>query len=127
MLNDGKTYEGEVDQEKLPHGNGTSYYLNGNVEYRGNYQSGKKSGKGVLYYELVQNLKAYDGEFDDDQMNGDGIMYYENHYNQPMYKGTFERGKYKKGTFYDQEGNILAKMGVVSKKKEKIGKVLTSA
>lgn len=53
------------------------YDANGKLEYEGQTQKGKKSGKGKLYYTENQSL-MYQGSIENDDANGWGRCYYQN-------------------------------------------------
>ena len=55
------------------------------VIYKGNFENGKKKGKGIQYY---ANGEKYEGEFDNDFKNGKGVF-------------TFKAGRKFHGSFKD--------------------------
>ncbi len=59
-MTDKGRYEGEVNDNGDPHGNGTYYYANGD-RYEGSWNDGSTHGQGVLYF---SNGWSIDGEFE---------------------------------------------------------------
>lgn len=55
--------------------------------YQGEFENGKKHGKGV--YNYIKNDVRYEGEYKDGLKNGHGTVY--NHDNTMAYSGNFER------------------------------------
>ena len=74
----GDCYEGEVNSERQPHGKGhMDYNLNGYYgEYDGQWQNGKRSGKGH-YHQFSKGGRRYvydyKGEWLDDKEHGQGV------------------------------------------------------
>lgn len=96
----GGTYEGEINSAKLPHGQGTLKYTNGDF-YKGQWQNGKPNGKGqakgtidekkaslwkkfttaalnIQNVEVSQGEYLYDGEWKDGKMHGHGMYTFPN-------------------------------------------------
>lgn len=89
-------YKGMVTEDGEYHGNG-KLYVNGIVEYNGQFKKGKKHGFGKEY--LQNNL--YIGHFKSGKRHGQGLEYT----NSPssielIYNGCWERGKRVKGKVY---------------------------
>jgi len=81
-------YEGEIKDE-LRNGFGKKYFLNGNLEYEGQFRNSKFQGHGVLYSEENENQKIYEGEFMNGHFSGKGTLYEEDE----IYTGEFRHGK----------------------------------
>jgi hypothetical protein len=99
----GCTYEGEV-KGNIMHGNGRYTYPNGDV-YEGNFENGKKSGKGSLEFTSSHTKERilYVGDFDNNIMNGKGTMTFEN---KSSYVGDFVDGCWDgQGVFYYANGD----------------------
>ena len=101
----GDHYEGEVNAQGVPHGNGyMSYKLNGYVgEYEGEWRDGKRHGHGVYEHWSMgggaSHSTKYEGEWLDDKENGYGV---ETNNDQTgihlstvteIYRGEFKNGK----------------------------------
>ncbi len=88
-----KTYEGSVNIENgQRHGFGTSYYLDGNKDYEGEWVNDKRHGQGIIYG-ADHGFKTYEGEWKNDLMHGSGITYV-------MGTGLKRReGKWEEGKF----------------------------
>jgi len=93
------TYEGELDEHKLPHGNGQWKAPNGDI-YKGQWKNGKPHGKGIAkgsiddkksaaYKKFIHNVYSvdsevqkgeynYDGEWVNGKMSGTGMYTYPN-------------------------------------------------
>ena len=78
-------YQGELDDNELPHGAGTFYFLNGE-KYEGTWEHGKFHGIGRYYW--PNNTKYY-GEFYKDQIHGYGVCYY---LDGGIYQGYWKNG-----------------------------------
>ncbi len=63
----------------------TTYDVNWEIIYKGNYKNGKKNGFGILYH----NRGTYIGEFYDNLPNGKGVFDYKNNI---KYEGYFLKG-----------------------------------
>jgi hypothetical protein len=89
-------YEGEVDNQGLPHGHGTllatnfetSKELKG-AKYIGEFVGGKVEGTGTLFY--PNGSKLYEGECKGDKRHGKGILYNED--GSIWHDGMFENGE----------------------------------
>jgi tetratricopeptide (TPR) repeat protein len=95
----GGTYEGELNAQKIPHGQGILKYSNGD-SYKGQWQNGRPHGKGVAkgtvdatkantykkyaqaaYHqnaEVAQGEFTYDGEWKEGKMHGTGMYTFPN-------------------------------------------------
>jgi|GEM_PF-2877813 len=85
------------------HGEGTTYYRNGNPEQTGKFEEGQLNGKGKTYYE---NGEIYlDGSFKNGRLHGKGKSYYEN--GNLESEGTFEEGRLMgKAKLYHENGQL---------------------
>lgn len=96
-------YEGEFCQGKR-HGQGTSFYRDGSVEYTGRWEHDHKSGAdGKLFQETGELL--YHGDFREDLYHGSGTSYC---HGRLAYKGEWKAGEYDGvGVLYDpEEGHV---------------------
>ena len=80
-------YEGEMDEEGLPHGKGIKYDSSG-MYYDGEWDHGKKNGFGIRYQE--DGSINYEGNWENDQMHGYGILI---DYRQVRYEGYFNHNQ----------------------------------
>lgn len=116
-------YEGELNEDLLPHGRGKAYFRNcdsyegdwmygemhgdgifekdGEYVYEGNFSHGVKEGYGAIYY--LSDEDGYEvgdhieGEFQDNAPNGYGTLYYAN---GSKYEGDFLDGLFNgKGVY----------------------------
>lgn len=116
-------YEGDLDENLLPHGFGKAYYGNsdtyegqwehgkmhgygiyegaGEYVYEGQFCDGRKEGKGAICY--LSDCDGYEmgdrleGEFEYDQLNGYGTIRYASGH---VYQGEFVDGKFEgKGVY----------------------------
>ena len=96
-------YIGDVlDDEK--YGNGTSYWNNGFVQYKGAWKNNKKHGYGIEYD--VGGEEVYSGMWKNNNYHGTGKLTQDN----TVYNGEFKQGKmHGKGVFKDNNENILYK------------------
>lgn len=136
LLPDLSVYEGQMDENKQPHGFGSRYYVDGSV-YRGFWKSGKASGQGLIvtsdgfiyngqwknglyhgYGSLITKDKDFcEGDFRYGELEGIGIevlnngdKYHGNFYNSMRHgsgKLIFKSGVIFLGQFY--EGKIVDK------------------
>jgi len=67
FLKEGDEYSGDKDRYNRPHGHGTLKEDDGESQYTGDFQNGKKHGKGTL---SLQDGSSYTGEFADDRPCG---------------------------------------------------------
>ena len=67
-----RSYEGEVDDKGLPHGEGVATHPDGR-SFTGHWQHGKWHGEGTLIY---ADGSTYDGEWLDGKWHGQGIFAY---------------------------------------------------
>lgn len=82
---------------------GICYYINGNIQYDGNWFNSKYHGSGILYYENG-NVK-YVGNWNDGLYQNYGKLYSSN--NNIYYDGNWDNGKYHgNGKLYYNNGNI---------------------
>jgi len=84
---DGCIYNGEVDTDELPNGNGWLMCPNG-VEYNGEWKSGKFHGTGRYYWDRGQ----YDGGFRDGKQHGDGFLFFHKEEERCYYQAQFVDG-----------------------------------
>ncbi|KAJ4462138.1 putative radial spoke head 1 [Paratrimastix pyriformis] len=83
-------YEGPRDERKERHGMGKNTFPNKDV-YIGEYEHGKRQGKGKYFYKADPNkIAKYDGEWVDFKKCGEGVMHFPD---GSMYKGHFQDGK----------------------------------
>lgn len=78
-------YEGETDEEGLPHGKGTKYHLDGS-RYEGEWNHGKKDGFGIEY--TTDGTKRYEGGWKNNNRCGYGVLF--DIYTNIRYEGFFE-------------------------------------
>jgi antitoxin component YwqK of YwqJK toxin-antitoxin module len=120
----GNLYEGEIDENGLPNGNGrlifdelvyigsfkkgkfdgkgTIYDEYGRV-FEGTFQNGLKNGEGTLYGE--SGFAVYDGNWKDDKREGYGSEYIGS---SIVYEGYFSADRYEGyGKTFDCDGEIL--------------------
>ena len=85
------------------YGKGTVYNKALDKKYfEGNFISGKKSGKGILYF---FNGDRYEGEFENDKRNGKGIYYFNTEKGEQKWEGNFIDGNMEgEGIFTNDEG-----------------------
>ena len=70
--------------------------------FEGNFVSGKKKGKGILYF---YNGDRYEGEFDNDKRNGKGIYFFNTEKGEQKWEGNFIDGNMNgEGIFTNYEG-----------------------
>jgi len=81
-------YEGDRDENDLPHGRGTIKYHQTGEKYDGNFLHGVRSGYGELYD--ANGRKVYDGMWLNDRFNGNGTLYAEG---GSITEGTWVKGK----------------------------------
>jgi hypothetical protein len=69
-------YEGDKNQQNVPHGKGTLCHYDNTVKYSGDWCDGLYHGKGKLYSST--GVLTYDGEFDKGDKKGKGVgsLYY---------------------------------------------------
>lgn len=79
-------YEGELNPDGLPEGQGTILYPNGD-RYEGQWLNGKKHGQGTMTY---ANGNVYTGQYENGLKHGKGTFTYTN---QDVYEGEFQQGK----------------------------------
>ncbi|MBQ8564763.1 MAG: hypothetical protein IJ442_02895 [Bacteroidaceae bacterium] len=101
-------YVGE-HKNGLPHGQGTIYYAENDIEgrksYQGNWINGNKIGKGTFCW---TNGDKYEGDLKDEVPNGSGTYYWAN---GERYEGDWVDGKrHGKGTlYYPKEDKLIRK------------------
>jgi len=102
-LNTGEVveYEGEVDSDKLPHGYGKMWRLNGE-RYEGEFFEGKRHGKGKYFY---PDGAYYEGESQNNMRHGYGVFVYPNR--------SFDAGIWKNGNLVEKhyENNEMCYLG----------------
>lgn len=88
-------YYNGIWNEGLYNGNGT---LNSaECIYKGNFNQGKKSGKGEISYKNDKIIKKYNGEFKNNLFNGQGEIWF---INGEYYKGNFINSKIPERELY---------------------------
>ena len=80
-------YLGEFENGKK-NGKGNEYYKNGNIKYEGEFVNDEYEGIGKYYFE---NGEYYSGQWKNGKMNGKGILYYK--IGSIKYDGDFVEGK----------------------------------
>ncbi|GHU18613.1 hypothetical protein FACS189472_07190 [Alphaproteobacteria bacterium] len=81
QLPNGSIYNGEVDANNVPNGQGTSDNGNGDVVYTGGFVNGQWHGQGIVRYNSNQYTR--EGEFVNGVfMNGTETYDYDGHVNQ---------------------------------------------
>ncbi len=130
-----KTYEGSVNIENgQRHGFGTSYYLDGNKHYEGEWENDEPHGQGTYYlgllgtkiyerewknylehgsgilYQIDTGLKRFEGKWEEGKFIGPGTIYYV-YSGRIEYEGTLLFGKYLYGIQYDKTGIPLEFIG----------------
>ena len=91
-------YAGRLEKGKLQ-GKGEAYDENGNLIYRGDFEEGKRTGKGICW---VDGDIIYDGELVDGVYQGFGKRYKNG---SLVYTGEFDAGKYQgAGKLFDASG-----------------------
>ncbi|MFY0603526.1 MAG: SEL1-like repeat protein [Flavobacteriaceae bacterium] len=103
------------DKEGILDGPYVVYFKSGELEYKGQYLSGKKSGTWTYYYKTgkirkVEGFKANKGDFYAND-HGEFLGYYIN--GQLQYKKRFKNGEFIKATYYDYNGKKLDKNFIV--------------
>lgn len=99
-------YVGNFNNDEFHDVNATSYYINGNKEYEGEWKNGKKCGKGKHYFENKKEQLKYDGCFENNAYNGKGKSYYEN--GNIEYDGDWKNDKKNGcGTYYIYINNYI--------------------
>ena len=99
IYEDDKYYIGEY-KDNIPNGKGIKYYLNGNIQYEGNFINGKFEGNGKGIWE---NGEYYIGEWKNGLSHGKGTEYYSN--GNIQYEGDFINGKFEgNGKYYYENG-----------------------
>lgn len=83
-------YEGEIDDQGLPHGKGIKYDLDG-MYYDGEWYHGKKNGHGIRYNE--DGSINYEGNWVNDEMHGQGILI---DYRKVQFEGIFHHNQLSK-------------------------------
>jgi len=101
--NNTKWYEGQFKNGSF-HGNGTTFYANGQKHAEGEWINDTLHGFTVIYFE--NGNKRYEGEFKNGNLTGKGILYHDN--GMRMYEGEFKSGYFHgQGTqfYYSSEVN----------------------
>lgn len=121
----GDLYEGEVDEQNLPHGKGVMKYKKQSYqdwqeyqvsykEYKGEWEHGAKSGKGKMeYYQNGRGTMEYDGLWMNDLPNGKGKLTNHTSSTNMKYLGEWKDGlrhgfgkyslSWSKGTFPSED------------------------
>lgn len=102
-LENGRLYQGQVDLDMVPNGQGTEYYPSGAILYQGEFKHGLRDGQGTFLYE--SGLTGYIGQFQENYMHGVGELYYQESGNL-LFNGTLEKGEFSKGTFFFENGTV---------------------
>lgn len=106
----GNKYDGDVDENQIPNGEGRMRYKNGDV-YEGNWVNGQRSGFGRWIHEQWGSYNdVYEGNWENDMKNGQGTMTYSD---RQKYVGNWENDNksgqgtitYPYGNMYGYEGN----------------------
>ena len=106
----GNKYDGDVDKNQIPNGQGRMRYKNGDV-YEGNWVNGQRSGFGTWTHDQWGSYKdVYEGNWANDMKNGQGTMTYSD---RQKYVGNWENDNksgqgtitYPYGNIYGYEGN----------------------
>ncbi len=100
-LASGSEYEGDVDSNGIPNGNGIIKYKNGDI-YEGEIINGKANGKGSF---TSTNGNKYEGEWVDDKPNGSGKMVKLINGKKSEYIGKVENGKKTNGITTYEDGS----------------------
>lgn len=92
------TYFGHVNEQRLPHGEGTWVSTDQTCKYIGLWHNGKKSGDG----HYISSELVYEGEWNDDVYHGDGkLVYKSGPFKSYRYEGEFLNGlRHGVGTQY---------------------------
>lgn len=83
-------YEGEYIGNKVPHGQGTIKYPNGD-SYSGEWKLGQCHGKGALISITKEGTSTYKGEMKEDHMHGTGLLTFPN---KDVYEGAFVESQF---------------------------------
>jgi len=90
------TYEGEVNDDGDPHGQGTMTFGNGD-RYEGQYKDGKRHGQGV--FEHASGIR-YEGSWKDGGHHGEGTIYLSG---GMRLIGQFDQSNFVKGEWWSNE------------------------
>lgn len=100
-------------KEGMRNEKGKKYYLNGVLEYDGEWENDKKEGKGKVYREKDGSL-SYDGYWINGERNGWGTYYRES--GKKKYEGQWEDDTITgEGTYFRQDGESLKYFGRLKK------------
>ena len=72
------SWEGERNEESLPHGKGVATYPNGDV-FTGVIKNSYREGKGTYVWKELEEGKSggvYEGEYESNKKHGKGVMKY---------------------------------------------------
>ena len=100
VFENGDMYNGDVDEEGLPHGGGHMDYSGYSSHYDGLWKNGKRCGKGHYYYFGYRHSYDYKGEWLDDMEHGQGTSVKTEEVGihlssvSETYTGGFFKGKY---------------------------------
>ena len=101
----GDCYEGEVNEQGLPHGSGVmkfkkqaysqwQEYLVSYKRYRGHWKNGVKSGQGKMeYYQNGNGVMEYCGDWENDLPNGKGKLTNYSNVTDMTYNGEWKDGQ----------------------------------
>ena len=91
---DSTKYDGELNSNYDPHGEGTLFDKNNNALYIGNFKDGNRDGKVTYYY---KNSDIYTGYWKKGKRSGNGTYAYKNSEKLKYYTGWWKDNK-KHGT-----------------------------
>lgn len=98
------TYTGEVNENKVPNGEGKAVFANGNV-YEGPFNNGNMDGLHAVY--KYSNGDVFEGSFSQNYFDrGRYTIASSGEY----FEGSFKNGNPSKGTWYDKNGNVMEKI-----------------
>ena len=96
---DGASYEGQVDRNRAPNGEGVQTYPNG-IRFEGTFVAGKQERHAVV---TNRDGDRYDGKYVDDKMEGHGVYVFAN---GGRYDGQYVDGKREgHGVYVRADGN----------------------
>jgi antitoxin component YwqK of YwqJK toxin-antitoxin module len=71
--NSNQSYSGQLNNKQERHGEGTSYYPNGDMKYKGFWKENMKHGTGKSYHQgTMRPIVEYEGEWVDNVKHGKG-------------------------------------------------------
>ena len=95
------TYEGTVNLQNQPHGNGEATFTDGRY-YKGPFVNGNFEGRDAYF--RYGNGDVFEGEFANNSFK---YGRYTQKSDKSYFEGEFEVGQPSKGTWYDSKGNII--------------------